>query len=140
MRHEDRVRALVDQHMEKVGTAINKQVIDEANAIWNHIAIFLVGQNVWLLWRAIKSLTDKAHKKCGTLEISDKRDICIQKAKLKDTEKRLKFIQKRQKDCKDKKDPDKCKEAGKTIIKNLKARKKEIKKKLKKLEKRLDKE
>lgn len=139
MNHNNRVKALVDHHMSKMREPIgNQEVLDEAGSIANHIAIFFLGHNTWLLWRAIRALFDKAHKKCGTFDISNERDLCIQKAKLKDAEKKLKFIQKRKKDCKDKRDPDKCKEAGKKIIKVLKDRKKEAKQNIKDIKKKKD--
>lgn len=104
---------------------------EERADVGSLLAIFFFGSNTWMLWRAIRAATDKAHKTCGTFSTSDKRDICILKEKIKDCNKKIRMLRDRMRDCKKKRNPDKCRKAGRKLIKKYEDKKSSYKKKLK---------
>ena len=110
--------------------------LNEADTVGNIASIMAFGLGGWGLWRAIRAATDKASKKCGTFTISDKRDACIVKARIEDCDRKIKFIENRKrKDCKEKRDPDKCRKSAKELIEKQKDKKKKYKKRLDELKK-----
>lgn len=140
----DYLALLKDHHQSKLKK--NDQVLlsessidenlNEAGVSGNIAAIIAFGYGGWGLWRAIRAATDKASKKCGIFKISEKRDACILRVRIEDCDRKIKFIKNRKnKDCKDKRDPDKCRKTVKKLIEKEEGKKKEYKQKLEKLRK-----
>lgn len=140
MKPDAYLKMLQDYHVPDIKEDIDPELLLESKeyleegAIASHLSIFLFGQPAWTLWRAIQAAFSKAHKKCGTFEISDKRDICIIEERIKECKKKIKFFNSRMKDIKKKRDPKKAKKSGDKLIKEYERRKKDYEKRLKKLE------
>ena len=83
--------------------------VHSESSLKSHLAIQLFGVIPWTIWRTIRSMYDKANKDCGTYSITDDREECISKARIKRSEKRLDALRDNRKKCDDKKDPKKCK-------------------------------
>lgn len=100
----------------------------------NHAAIALFGQFSWGLWRAISASYDNANKKCGTFTISNTRDACICREKIKRSEKRIKLLRQERNKCIDKDAQQACKDKFDKRIKYEEENIDKQEEKLKKLE------
>ncbi len=140
MKSNEYLQSLKDFHGKKEEAGDTVELLTESEeyleegTISSLLAIYFWGPVPWTLWRTLRAAIDKAHKKCGTYDVTDKRDICIAKEKIKDCKKRIKMLRRRAKDCKNKRDPEKCRKTGKKIIKKYEEKKDKYKKRLKKLE------
>lgn len=105
----------------------------EAGVAGNVAALYLFGIG-WAAWRVIAASYDKANKKCGTFEISQTRDACICRVKIKRGKERIYLLKKERKKCRDRDDIQKCKDKMIDRIKYEKNIIDEQYKKLKKLE------
>ncbi len=98
-------------------------IIQEAGVVGNIVGIAITvpmgGPAIWAKWRIINALFSKASRRCGIFRISNQRDACIAKARIDINKKKINLIKAVQsKECKQAKNPLKCKEkAEKSIIK-----------------------
>jgi len=113
-----------------------KDIQTEASVSGNVAGIYAFGIIPWALWRTIGSIFDKSKRECGTYSISNKRDSCIHKARIRRSEKRIDALRKfKTEECKDKNKVDKCKNAADVRIKYEKEQIEKNENKLAKLKK-----
>jgi hypothetical protein len=110
-----------------------KYLQSEAGVAGNVAALYLFGVG-WAAWRAIAASYDKAHKKCGTFRISDTRDACICRVKIKRSKERIELLKKERNKCSSRDDVQKCKDKMDKRIKYEEEIIDEQEEKLKKLE------
>jgi hypothetical protein len=73
---------------------------------------FLVGPVYWAAYRGIRALVDEKSKRCGVLSIGRQRDVCMWKLRAEQNQKMAALISKNMVNCKNSKNPEKCKAAG----------------------------
>jgi len=74
---------------------------------------------LWAAYRAAKAAVEKDSKICGTFDISEKRDKCLVKVKLRGLTQQLSIVKKALGDCPKSKNPVKCKQKGQAAIQKL---------------------
>ena len=89
------LRHLPDEKIDKIYDQLT-----EAGVVGNVMGIMIWSPMIWVLWRTALGIFSKAQRQCGVYTISNKRDICIQKAKIKFANDKIKILEKLKKDYK----------------------------------------
>lgn len=103
---------------------INETIIQEGG--WKTLAgVFLLGPAGWALYRAIRAMVDKKSRQCGIIAIGRERDVCLWKLRAEENQKLAQLINSNLKNCKSSKNPEKCMNKGKELVRkyNEKAKK-----------------
>jgi len=90
--------------------------IQEAGIIGNVAGMVLFGPLWWAAFRAVTAALDDCMRKCGTFNISQKRDACIAKCREKAQAKRTGLIKREAGKCSQAKDPAKCRERASVML------------------------
>lgn len=83
--------------------------------------MFLLNPAGWAMYRLIRATFSKNSRKCGAFSIGKQRDLCLIRAKITKFEKLINLVKSQMVNCKESKNPEKCKAAGMRKIENWKS-------------------